>query len=203
MALAVGGSSPLAHPKIGRFQMGYANRLTILRIILIPPFIITILNHRSGSDGLRFMALGIFSLAVFTDFLDGFIARVRKERTELGSYLDPIADKLLLATAFILLTISKSLPSSIPLWVPTAVIAHILILFFGTIILVRSGSLKMRPTLLGKCTTSFQMATVIATLLGLPFNLLMVIWIITVSITALSIFDYTFKATKILSERKA
>jgi cardiolipin synthase len=98
--------------------MNLPNLLTLIRILLIPLFVILIINQSFS------WALIVFALAGITDGIDGLIARITRQRTELGAYLDPIADKLLLAAGFITLAIIEMLPS----WLAVIVIARDMII---------------------------------------------------------------------------
>ncbi|NOX97558.1 MAG: CDP-diacylglycerol--glycerol-3-phosphate 3-phosphatidyltransferase [Nitrospirae bacterium] len=183
--------------------MNLPNRITILRILLIPVFVIALAYYQVGKDWLRFFALGIFSLAVFTDALDGFFARTMGKRTKLGACLDPLADKLLLDVSFILLVTTESLPRQLPFWLPVVVISRDVILLLGSVLIfIVVGDLKVQPSVLGKVTTVFQMGTVIFTLLNIPFGLLLTIWILTLGLTIVSFFDYILKGSHLLNENK-
>lgn len=183
--------------------MNLPNRLTIVRILLIPVFVMALVYHESEEDRLRFFALGIFSLAAFTDALDGFFARAKGKRSKLGTYLDPLADKLLLNASFILLATTDSLPRQLPFWLPVVVISRDIILLLGSVlIIIVVGDLKVQPSLLGKFTTVSQMGTVILSLANLPFGLLRTVWILTLGLTIISFFDYILKGSHILNESK-
>ncbi len=133
--------------------MGLANWLTTLRILLIPVFV-TLLVYRKVMP-----ALAVFCLASLTDLLDGYIARHRGRQTRLGAFLDPLADKLLLTSAFVALTYLKV----IPFWITAVVVSRDLILSVGVLVIhVAGGSVTPTPTWLGKTSTAFQMATVLA-----------------------------------------
>ena len=86
-------------------QLSRANQITILRIFLIAPFVIFMLKMGEPGHGdvVRYCALGVFVLMCVSDALDGYMARVKKQKTELGAFLDPMADKLLITCACILL----------------------------------------------------------------------------------------------------
>ncbi len=184
--------------------MNVPNCLTIVRILLIPIFVITLGYHQAGNDLLRLLALAIFSLASLTDALDGLIARTRNERTKLGSYLDPLADKLLLNVSFVLLAITESLPCRLPAWMPVVVVSRDTILVIGgALILITTGELKVKPSFLGKMTTVSQMGVVILTLLNLPLGVLKPIWISAICFTIVSFFDYILKGGRILNEKRA
>lgn len=136
--------------------MGLANILTIIRILLVPVLIITLVYRYIG------VAFGIFCIASLTDCLDGYIARTTGRQTMLGSYLDPLADKLLLAGAFITLTTIKI----IPFWITAVVISRdILIILGAAIIHIAGGNLKPTPTITGKATTFMQIFTILIALL--------------------------------------
>ena len=135
--------------------MNLPNLLTILRILLIPVFINLLIY------GLYPSALGIFLLASFTDSLDGIIARASNQRTTLGTYLDPMADKLLLTAAFIALSVLQF----IPVWVSVIVVSRDIILVLGTLILhLAQTQFTIAPTLLGKATTFLQLVYIILVL---------------------------------------
>jgi len=137
-------------------MLTYANQLTILRMIFIPCIILLIVY------GHAFGALLVFILAGITDTLDGFLARRLKQRTVLGSFLDPMADKLLIASVFITLTItSVPVQYHIPPWLTvTAFSRDLLIALAALIIHLRTQHIDFPPTFLGKCTTTAQLFAV-------------------------------------------
>jgi cardiolipin synthase len=136
--------------------MGLANWLTILRILLIPVFV-TLLVYRKVT-----LALIVFCLASLTDMLDGYIARSRGRLTRLGAFLDPVADKLLLTSAFVTLTYLKM----VPFWITAVVVSRDLILSVGVLVIhVAGGSVHPAPTWIGKTSTALQMATVLAAMI--------------------------------------
>lgn len=172
-------------------MLNLPNKLSILRILLIPPFILLIMYYTPDKDYLRLLAIGIFFLAIFTDALDGYIARLKGQRSKLGTFLDPLADKLLLITAFICLSIVKSLPAQFKLaaWVVIIVISRDIIIILGSaIIYMINGKLNITPTILGKITTALQMTTVLTLLLQLKiFPLVMIAMVL---LTVFSGLDY-------------
>ena len=124
--------------------MGLANWLTILRILLIPVFV-TLLVYRRARG-----ALVVFCLASFTDMLDGYIARSHGSQSRLGAFLDPLADKLLLTSAFVTLTYLKV----IPFWITAVVVSRDLILSVGVLVIhVAGGTVHPAPTWIGKTST--------------------------------------------------
>ena len=143
--------------------MGLANWLTTLRILLIPVFV-TLLVYRHATE-----ALLVFCLASLTDMLDGYIARTRGSQTRLGAFLDPVADKLLLTSAFVTLTYLKI----IPFWIAVVVVSRDLVLTVGVLVIhVSGGVVHPAPSTLGKLSTVFQMATVLAAMISFYWNAL-------------------------------
>jgi cardiolipin synthase len=135
--------------------MTVPNLITILRILLVPIFIIYIINDRALAS------LIIFIIASISDALDGFIARVFHQKSNLGAYLDPLADKILLMTAFITLAILKMIPS----WLAVLTISRDVIILLGVLILyLNRYPVKIHPSLLSKETTCIQIATILIVL---------------------------------------
>lgn len=165
--------------------MNWANRLTIFRIVLVPVFITAILYHRLNA------AFVVFLVATVTDALDGYIARVRKEKTRLGAILDPIADKMLIGSAFICFSLVSGLPEylKMPVYVPIIVISRDVIILLGVMLIyILVGGVEIKPTIIGKLTTVFQMLTVIALLL--KFVYASWLWNVTAVLTVVSGLDY-------------
>ena len=143
--------------------MGLANWLTTLRILLIPVFVTLLVYRQAG------WAVLIFCAASLTDLLDGYIARTRGRQTRLGAFLDPVADKLLLTSAFITLTYLKV----IPFWISAVVVSRDLMLSVGVLVIhVAGGTVHPTPSWLGKFSTLFQMATVLSAMLAFYFKML-------------------------------
>lgn len=180
--------------------MNFANKVSIFRVISIPFFLTAVLYYNPQRDILRYVALGIFLLAVFSDFIDGYIARVKKQKTKFGSIVDPLADKLLLVTSFIVVCNKESLYPGVnfPLWVVLTVISRDAIILLGALIIyMLKQDLNVVPSNFGKFTTFFQMMTIITFLLRL--SLFAVIWKIAVFFTILSGIDYIRKGVLTLS----
>ncbi len=137
------------------------NLLSLLRMGLIPLFVI----EMTRGDALN--ALVVFVIAGATDGLDGFIARFFDQQTVLGTYLDPAADKLLLTTAYVTLTIGSVNPTmTIPLWVTILVIARdVLIVVTFVSLYLAMGIKTIRPAPVSKATTALQIAAVVLVLL--------------------------------------
>ncbi len=149
--------------------MTTANKITIFRILLIPVFVWLTLDyirdyqHGSTKEWERVLAYVVFAVAAFSDAVDGYIARRYHQKTELGTFLDPLADKALLVSALILLSVrfkDGSPFDQLPLWFPVLVISRDLILLGGTLMIhMLAGRVIARPRLVGKCSTFFQMVT--------------------------------------------
>ncbi|MCM8778705.1 MAG: CDP-diacylglycerol--glycerol-3-phosphate 3-phosphatidyltransferase [Candidatus Omnitrophica bacterium] len=180
--------------------MNLANRLSFFRIVLIPLFIALMLYYTPQRDYLRSFAAFIFILSVISDFLDGYIARRSGQITRMGTLLDPIADKLLINTSFILLFIRKGLSASftVPLWLPLVVLSRDLLLVIGSLLIyLTQGKLEIKPTLLGKLSTFFQTLTIIFIILH--FSLVPIFWYITGFFTIASGLNYLWKGSKWVS----
>jgi len=137
--------------------MNIPNFLSLLRIILVPVFVIFLIQQE------YYNALIIFVIAGLTDVLDGTMARLLNAQTKLGSYLDPIADKLLLTTSFVILAILGIIPS----WLTVIVISRDFIILLGIAILsLMSINFEIKPAFIGKVTTALQIAAVFFSLLN-------------------------------------
>lgn len=154
--------------------MSLANKLSLFRILLVPGFVLCLLYYRPGDlEVLRYCAVVIFSVAVVTDAVDGYLARAGNQASRLGAILDPAADKLLLVTAFLSLALIKTLPPELrlPAWVPILVLSRDLIIVCGWLLIVLvTGDLEAQPSRLGKVTTFFQMLSIVTILLAVPFS---------------------------------
>ena len=148
--------------------MNLANRLTVTRILLVPFFTASLVYYSPERTLLYWAGIVVFVLACLTDALDGYWATQMNQRTVLGSYIDPIADKLLLLSGYLCLGFIRDLPEAmkVPAWLTIFVISRdILILLGSMMIYVTTGSLKAKPLFVGKLTTVFQMMTLLAALL--------------------------------------
>ncbi len=147
--------------------MTIANYITIFRIVLIPCFVLASLHYvqdyqaGTAEEWQRWLAIIIFATAAISDGVDGFIARRYNQKSELGAYLDPLADKCLLVTVLIFLSRDHGGAfRQIPLWFPVLVISRDAILLVGmALIHMIVGKTLPRPRLVGKCATFFQMVT--------------------------------------------
>ncbi|HOW97399.1 MAG TPA: CDP-alcohol phosphatidyltransferase family protein [Kiritimatiellia bacterium] len=193
-------------------HMTLANRVTILRILAVPVFILMLLYYTQGlalgraEDGYRIAALVVFIVAAATDALDGYLARSRDEITHLGKILDPLADKALLLSALILLT-RPALPSlepHIPVWFTLLVISRDVVLILGAAVIhAVAGSVVVKPRVVGKVATFFQMITITWVLMqGRPR--LFAVWILLAgSFTFISGVWYLFDGLRQLEKHSA
>jgi|SRR3989338_6115043 len=174
--------------------MNIANKITILRVLLTPIFFGLVLYYKPEQDHLRFIALTIFGIAVLTDAMDGFLARFLKQKTALGTIMDPIADKFLLITSFIALTVWSG-SVKLPLWLPIVVVGRDIIIVIGIVVIfLTNGDIKIAPSMLGKLTTFFQMMAIISVLLLYKHSAY--IWNLAVTFTLISGIDYVFRGAR-------
>ena len=157
--------------------MTLANKITISRILLIPVFVLFAVYYgKSLEDGRpeewqRWVAVGVFIVAAATDCLDGWVARHWNSRSKLGAVLDPIADKGLLLTAIITLSLSRW-TYTFPLWFPVLVIARDAVVLTGcALVKAFNGHLEVHPSLTGKIATALQMVAIAWIMLQLPFSI--------------------------------
>lgn len=176
-------------------RISIPNIITIIRILLTPLFVILLLRDLFGT------ALVVFAVAGISDGLDGFIARYFNQRTPLGAWLDPMADKLLLVSAFVALAIL----SIIPPWMAVVVIARDVIITLGIAVLtLTEKEYEVRPSVVSKCTTTAQIITVMLSLFDPTRSILAslhlpILWL-TAILTMLSGLHYIFIGMRILQE---
>lgn len=158
--------------------MSLANKISIFRILLVPGIVASLVYYHPEREWLRLLALGLFLIGVVSDALDGFLARLHRQQTELGTLLDPIADKCLILATLISCSVIRGLPSAlrIPAWFNLVVISRDVLLVVGSMVLFAiKGRWDVRPSRLGKWTTFMQMLVIPTVLLGLPFKLPLII----------------------------
>ena len=182
----------------------YPNLLTFLRMALIPVFASLLFYGYSG------WALFVFVVAGVSDGIDGFVARRFNQESELGTILDPIADKLLMTTAFIILTLpnifspTRHLP--VPFWVTAAVIGRdVLIVAVAAAIFIITDFRGFRPSWLGKVSTLVQVVAVVLILLAAIFHSLQSFYLPTVYTTVFALaffsgFHYIFYVARLMKE---
>jgi cardiolipin synthase len=184
---------------MGRLTL--ANQLTILRIMLVPAFVLLLVYGRLGA------ALVVFLIAGITDALDGLAARLTGQRTSIGAWLDPMADKLLLVTTFIVLTLPAiPVTNHLPVWLTVLVISRdVVIVAFVAIVNLAIGPRTFTPSLLGKTATATFILTTVAILY---YNYLertsvlidVGIWV-SLALTLASSADYFFRVRRLVNER--
>ena len=145
-----------------QFKFNIPNKITIIRVSLIPLFAVILLAEIPHKN---IFAAFIFGMLSISDFFDGYLARKKKQVTELGKLIDPIADKLLISTALIFLVISKE----IPLWMAASIIAREAIVT-ATRIYVMPDKLVIPASSFGKAKTAVQSIAIVAVLLQLRFS---------------------------------
>ena len=174
-----------------------ANQLTILRMVLIPAFVILLLY------GYRGWALTTFLTAGVTDMFDGLIARRAGQKTTLGAWLDPMADKLLLVTMFVMLTLPNiGSANQLPLWFTVLVISRdIAIVLTVAVINLAVGPRTFRPSIFGKIATATYIMTGVVTLyfnyLGRPSPAVGAFVYAALAITFISAFHYLIQIVKL------
>jgi cardiolipin synthase len=176
-----------------------ANQLTVLRMLLVPVFVLLLLYGKPGWGLLVFLA------AAVTDLLDGMVARLTGGKTDLGAWLDPAADKLLIGVTFIVLTLPNiGLVNKLPLWLTITVISRdIGIILTVAIVNMAVGQRTFSPSPLGKVATATSVVTCVVLMF---FNYLGVgsilvdtaIWV-SLAATLASWIDYTLKIPKMLN----
>ncbi|MFN0116753.1 MAG: CDP-alcohol phosphatidyltransferase family protein [Elusimicrobiota bacterium] len=167
--------------------MTLANKITILRILLIPFIVIGLLK------GHPIRILPLIGFSMLTDFIDGVVARKRGERTKLGAFLDPMADKLFLSALFITLVFLGKME----VWVFVMAFSRDLLIVLGwLIIFILTGSSEIEPRILGKIATAVQMTSAILFLFDITDPARSVLLWSMVITTAASTIDYLFIAEK-------
>ena len=148
--------------------MTTANKITILRILLVPFFVVEVLYYgKAGGELHLALAVLCFAVASICDGVDGYVARRYNQRSELGAILDPLADKLLLVSGVVVLSFDhRPFLESVPLWLTGTIIGRDVLLLIGLIVLQMTvGKVTVRPRILGKIATVLQMIVVVWILL--------------------------------------
>lgn len=177
--------------------MNLPNKLTTARIIFIPFFILFMVIGIFGNPVDRYIALGIFCVASFTDFLDGYIARKNNLVTNFGKFMDPLADKLLVISAMICLMDIGRFPS-----LALQVIIAREFIISGFRLVASDNGVVIAAGVMGKLKTVFTMITIIVLLMELPFSFAKTVETaliyITVGLTVISLIEYIFKNKKVI-----
>ena len=177
--------------------MNLPNKMTLLRVVLIPVFVVLLLLEGGQNDTLRIAALIVFCFASFTDFLDGQIARRNNLVTNFGKFMDPLADKLLVCSALICMIELGQLPS----WYVITVIAREFIIS-GFRLVAADNGIVIAASWWGKFKTTFQMLTVILLILNIPalHTVTLIIAGVAFVLTLVSLLDYIAKNYKVITE---
>ncbi len=180
-------------------NLNVANFLTISRVIAIPFFIVALTYKQNG------IALAIFIGCGLTDGLDGFIARTYHQRTAIGAFLDPLADKLLLTSSFVTLAI-LDLPNQLPFWLIVTAISRDVIISIGIAVLFMLNThVPIAPTKVGKLTTFLQITLIIVVLFlnyhntYRPDIILPLCWL-TFTVALVSGLDYVYQGVHLLNK---
>jgi cardiolipin synthase (CMP-forming) len=184
----------MASRPISQANFTVPNLITLARILLTPLFVIFLIQ------GAYHKALLVFLLAGVSDLADGLIARTWSQKSRLGSYLDPLADKVLMAASFVTLSIYKEIPP----WLTVVVISRDVVLAFGVLVFrLADFPLEVRPSLAGKLTTLFQVSTVFLVLISkinplYPLILPIFFWI-TCALTTISGIHYIYNGIRMMN----
>ncbi len=174
------------------------NELTLLRIFLTPIVLVAIVYGKNN------WAFFIYTIAAITDFFDGYVARKRKEVTDVGKFLDPLADKLMSLTMYISLSIKAfNLSNTIPTWLTIFVVSRDILLMFGIgILFLLKDDIIINVTIWGKTAMVFQDLTVFTVLLfnymKKPCIFLNYLYIITLAFVLISTYGYVKMGFKII-----
>jgi cardiolipin synthase len=175
-----------------------ANQITLLRMLLIPAFVVLVIYGELG------WALIVFATAGVTDAVDGLIARRAGQKTSLGAWLDPMADKLLLVSTFVVLTIpGLGLTNRLPLWLTALVISRdVLIVVTVAIVNLAIGRRTFRPSAFGKIATGTYIVTAVMAMLfnyrGYHSPIVDLFVYASLAITLVSGFHYIWHAARII-----
>lgn len=172
------------------------NTLTVIRIVLIPVFITTLEYKRYD------YSLYIFILAAVSDLLDGQLARLWSQRTKLGRFLDPLADKFMLMTSYVFFAYYGWVPA----WLAIIVISRDVIILTGVLLLyLITQTLRAEPSILGKASTVMQLLLLFSVLLNINYKISLEIKIVlvwtTAFITSASGLHYIYKGLKLAGDK--
>jgi cardiolipin synthase len=173
------------------------NAITFVRILIIPVFVMALLYKRYN------YALMLFIAAGASDLLDGLLARTTNQKTELGAFLDPLADKILLVTSFILFSVY----SWIPTWLTIIVISRDVIVILGWVVFyLLYGVTQVKPSLFGKAAITSQLILIAYTLLSInimsvPAPADWMLWCVAM-LTVVSCIHYSYRGLSRENERQ-
>lgn len=180
-------------------EMNLPNKLTILRVLMIPFFVFFMLIKPGTIPHANWIALILFALASFTDYLDGHIARKNNIVTNFGKFMDPLADKLLVCSAFICLVEQGRLPA----WIVIVIIAREFIIS-GFRLVASDNGVVIAASYWGKAKTVSQMFMVMLLILQLPGKMVgileQILIYLALILTIVSLVDYLAKNINVLKE---
>ena len=177
--------------------MNLPNKLTVLRVCMIPFFVVMLLLNGGENQTYRYIAAAIFIVASLTDMLDGKIARKYNLVTNFGKFMDPLADKLLVCSALICLVDLKQLPA----WMVIVIISREFIIS-GFRLVASDNGIVIAASYWGKFKTTFQVISVILLIVRIPALTVLTqicVWTALV-LTVISLVDYIAKNHKVLTE---
>lgn len=180
-------------------MLNLPNFLTLIRIVAIPFFLVLLASH------LYLDALLVFILGGVTDALDGFIARRTNQKTSLGAHLDPIADKLLLTSSFIML----GMMGALPLWLAVLVVSRDIVILAGFVFVsfLVEERIEVQPSIMGKLSTALQLLTIAVVLVMLANAEILTPWAdeilfyLTAAATVISGVHYLYRGLLWLQNR--
>jgi len=188
--------------------MNLPNKITIARVFMIPLFLIALLSGMFSDGTARIVAASIFLLAAMSDWADGFLARRLNQTTNFGKFMDPVADKLLTASAFIALLSMESLAS----WMVIVIISREFIISGVRLVAVEQG-VVIAASNWAKLKTAIHMVTIVALLLthesifGSAYSVLSTVCIalvwLSVALAVISAFEYVYKNLDVFKDKGA
>lgn len=179
--------------------MNLPNKLTILRVIMIPFFVAALLYDGGANQNMRYVAAALFIIASLTDMLDGKIARKYNLVTNFGKFMDPLADKLLVCSALICMIELRELPA----WMVIIIISREFIIS-GFRLVASDNGVVIAASYWGKFKTTFQMIGVVLLIFNIPAlsTLTTIIVWLALALTVISLVDYIVKNAGVLTEGK-
>ncbi len=179
--------------------MNLPNKLTILRVIMIPFFVAALLYDGGANQNMRYVAAALFIIASLTDMLDGKIARKYNLVTNFGKFMDPLSDKLLVCSALICMIELRELPA----WMVIIIISREFIIS-GFRLVASDNGVVIAASYWGKFKTTFQMIGVVLLIFNIPAlsTLTTIIVWIALALTVISLVDYIVKNAGVLTEGK-
>lgn len=182
--------------------MNLPNKLTVLRMIMVPIFVVFMLIPSLGGDANKYIALALFCVASFTDYLDGHLARKHNLVTNFGKFMDPLADKLLVCSALICLC-SKTMDERLDAWIVLVIIAREFIIS-GFRLVASDNGIVIAASYWGKFKTVSHMTMIIMLILNIEHPIYqiaiqVVVWIGLV-LTVISLVDYVWKNKEVLTK---